>query len=126
MQGVRHKSTTERTFFMAKIQVCVSKVDKGVITMLSAIINWAVPFALGGVFAFATAQFKKNNALQEGLKSLLRADIIRCHEKYMERGEIPIYAKEALEKEYKAYHGLGGNDVATQLYEELLELKVKR
>lgn len=94
--------------------------------MINAIINWAVPFLCGGVFAFATAQFKKNNALQEGLKSLLRADIIRFHEKYMEREEIPIYAKEALEKEYKSYHNLGGNDVATQLYEELLELKVKR
>lgn len=31
-------------------------------------------------------------------------------------------AKEALIREYKAYHALGGNDVATELYHDIMEL----
>ena len=94
--------------------------------MLNAIINWAVPFVFGGAVSFITALIIKNKAYKDALKCLLRGEIIRSYEKYMERGEIPIYAKEALEKEYKAYHKLGGNDVATDLYNKLMELKVKR
>ena len=67
----------------------------------------------------------KNKSLKNGLQCLLRAEIIRSYDKYIEKGEIPIYAKEALEKEYKAYHKLGGNDVATGLYTELMKLPCK-
>ena len=52
----------------------------------------------------------------------MRAEIIRSHEKYCERECCPIYAKEALTRAYAAYHALGGNDVATKLYEETLKL----
>lgn len=94
--------------------------------MLNAIINWAVPFAFGGAVSAIVALIAQNKSSKDGLKCLLRAEIIRCYEKYTDRGEIPIYAKESLEKEYKAYHNLGGNDVATDLYNKLMKLKVKR
>ena len=60
--------------------------------------------------------------MQSSVQCLLRAEIIRSHEKYTERGRCPIYAREALTRAYKAYHALGGNDVATDLYNELMEL----
>lgn len=41
---------------------------------------------------------------------------------YTERGYCPLYAKEALTRAYKAYHALGGNDVATELYHDIMEL----
>ncbi|HCH28552.1 MAG TPA: hypothetical protein DEW35_03490 [Ruminococcaceae bacterium] len=94
--------------------------------MLNAIINWAVPFLFGGAVAFITTLLVKNKAYKDGLRCLLRAEIIRAYDKYTERGEIPIYAKEALEKEYKSYHNLGGNDVATDLYNETMKLKVRK
>ncbi len=69
---------------------------------------------------------KKNDELREniavGVQSLLRAEIIRSNEKYTERGHCPIYAKEALKRQYTAYHNLGGNDIATKLYEECIAL----
>ena len=34
----------------------------------------------------------------------------------------PIYGKEALRRAYNAYHALGGNDVATRLYDEVMDL----
>lgn len=65
-------------------------------------------------------EIRENLAL--GTQCLLRAEIIRQHEKYMDRGFCPVYAKESLTKEYQAYHNLGGNDVATALYEQLMDL----
>lgn len=60
--------------------------------------------------------------IEDGLQCLLRAEIIRAHEKYTEMGYCPIYAKESLRRAYTAYHSLGGNDIATALYKECLEL----
>lgn len=65
---------------------------------------------------------RKNKAMQSGLQSLLRAEIIRQHEKYTDRGYCPIYAKDALRREYESYHLLGGNGVITDLYNDLIAL----
>ena len=93
--------------------------------MIDLIIKWAIPFICGSTLTFVITLIAKNKALKNGLQCLLRAEIIRSYDKYSEKGEIPIYAKEALEKEYKAYHKLGGNDVATGLYNELMKLPCK-
>lgn len=65
---------------------------------------------------------ERTEQLEAGVQCLLRAEIIRSHEKYAAKGSCPIYAKEALTKAYMAYHALGGNDVATDLYHDLMEL----
>ena len=90
--------------------------------MKQQVINWLVPFLLGSAVSFIGAMFIKLKAIKNGIQCLLRAEIIRCHDKYMERGYCPIYAKEALTRAYKAYHALKGNDVATELYKEVLQL----
>ncbi len=87
------------------------------------ILKWAVPFLLGGAVSIIGTLFARNKALKNGLQCLLRSEIIKCYEKYIQKNAIPIYAKEALEKEYKAYNKLGGNDVATELYHRLMELQ---
>lgn len=65
---------------------------------------------------------ENEQAIEDGLQSLLRAEIIRMHDKYMDLEYCPIYAKESLRRMYQAYHNLGGNDVATTLYNEMLSL----
>lgn len=65
---------------------------------------------------------KEEQNIEDGLQCLLRAEIIRAHEKYTARGYCPIYAKESLRRAYTAYHNLGGNDIATSLYNECLNL----
>lgn len=66
---------------------------------------------------------KKEKATEIGLQCLLRAEIIRSFEKYTDKGYCPIYAKEALKREYDSYHNLGGNDVATGLFKKIMELR---
>ena len=64
----------------------------------------------------------KNEAIAEGVQSLLRESIVTNYNRYSDKGYCPIYAKESIKKAYKAYHGLGGNDVATELYSKVLKM----
>lgn len=64
----------------------------------------------------------KNEAIAEGVQSLLRESIVTNYNRYHDKGFCPIYAKESIKKVYSAYHDLGGNDVASGLYKELLEM----
>lgn len=94
--------------------------------IIEKIISWAIPFVCGGIItgliAYIKAMRRRNTALEDGVQCLLRAEIIRMHDKYTARGYCPIYAKESLKRAYNSYHTLGGNDVATGLYEDTMEL----
>ena len=97
--------------------------------MQDAFIKWLVPFVCGGFVSLGGVIVskirlgkKKQDALALGLQCLLRAEIIRQYEKWNEKQYCPIYAKEALKRAYDSYHTLGGNDVATGLYNETMEL----
>lgn len=68
------------------------------------------------------AEQEKNAAIAAGVQALLRESIVTSYNKWSERGYCPIYAKESARRVYIAYHGLEGNDVATQLYTKLLAL----
>lgn len=87
-------------------------------TAVLAILSW--------LFKLMRDQLKqeqaKNEAIAEGVQALLRESIVTSYNKHLDRGFCPIYAKESLKKVYKAYHNLGGNDVATSLYKKVLEM----
>ena len=93
--------------------------------VLDLILKWLIPFVCGGAFTALGAVIIMWRAIRDGLCCLLRAEIIRQHEKWDEKGYCPIYAKESLRRAYKAYHALKGNDVATSLYEKTLDLPDK-
>lgn len=65
---------------------------------------------------------KKNEAIADGVQSLLRESIVNNYNRYSDKGFCPIYAKESLKNVYLSYHNLGGNDVATELYEKILKM----
>jgi len=94
--------------------------------ILELVIKWAIPFVCGSTAAGCITYLKmrkgRESALENGVECLLRAEIIRNHDKYMEKKYCPIYAKEALKRAYTAYHVLGGNDIATRLYDEVMSL----
>lgn len=68
------------------------------------------------------AESRANQALREGVQALLRERIIESYNHYNDKGYCPIYAKESMRRLYAAYHVLGGNDVATELKDKLLEM----
>ncbi len=90
-------------------------------------VEWVFAIAtgtLGILYRRISAQLQvekqKNEAIADGVQSLLRESIVSNFNRYSERGYCPIYAKESIKKVYAAYHDLGGNDVATELYRKLL------
>lgn len=76
----------------------------------------------GTLIALWKKEHKREKAVENGVQCLLRAEIIRQYEKWIDRRYCPLYAKEALRREYAAYHALHGNDVATGLYNEVMAL----
>lgn len=83
--------------------------------------------AVGGAgWTWLRGRLKRLKAIELGVQCLLRAELIRCYDKYMERGYCPLYAREALERAYGAYHGLGGNDVITDMMAKLRGLPQER
>lgn len=86
---------------------------------LLAVLGWGYRT----VSARLKAEQERNTAIAEGVQALLRDSIVSSYNKYSERGACPIYAKESVKKAYAAYHQLGGNDVATELYQKILKMK---
>lgn len=65
----------------------------------------------------------RNEAVSNGVQALLRESIVASYNKAVDKGYMPIYAKESIKKAYKAYHDLGGNDVASELYTKMLKME---
>lgn len=86
------------------------------------IISLALAGLYQNVLKHLRREQKKNDAIVEGVQSLLRENIVHNYNKYQEREYCPIYAKESIKRVYEAYHNLDGNDVATKLYNTLLEM----
>lgn len=89
-----------------------------ILTVLTVIITAVVSSAI----AYARTSTGQIKSIKNGMLSLLRAEIIRQHDKWIDREYCPIYAKDAIEKAYIAYHNLGGNGTMTKLYKEIMAL----
>lgn len=86
--------------------------------------NWQLICTLAGAVLFL---YRQVIATRKGVRALLRADLIRLHNKYHDDlGYCPIYVKQALEDEYQQYHALRGNGVGTKLYNELMNLPTQK
>lgn len=64
----------------------------------------------------------RDRAMETGLRTLLRAELLEIHAKYRPLGDIPLEVMEEADRVYQAYHSLGGNGAGTKIYEELKAL----
>ena len=67
----------------------------------------------------------RNNALENGVRCLLRAKLIEYHAKYTALGYISSHGLENGNLMYNAYKALGGNGLLDQMNEEIKHLPVK-
>lgn len=65
---------------------------------------------------------KWRQAMEAGMRSLLRAEIVSEHRKWTKRGYCPLESKEYLTRNHAAYKGLGGNNIGDSLYEQVMKL----
>lgn len=68
---------------------------------------------------------EEDTAVKDGVLSLLRSEMIRCHAKYTERQSITLHGYEAWKEMFKAYTALGGNGMVKHLNAEIEELEIK-
>lgn len=96
--------------------------------ILELVIKWLIPFVCGGIATGFITYFQmrktRDRAIEHGVQCLLRLEIIRNHEKYTTQRFCPVDIKEAIRRMYDAYTHLGGNDIATRMYNEILELPI--
>lgn len=69
--------------------------------------------------------FKQYCSLKSGMRSLLRMEIVRIYETYMNLGYCPSYMKENISELYESYHILKGDGMATSMINEIYKLPVK-
>ena len=62
---------------------------------------------------------KKEQAISDGVQSLLRIQLIEYHDKYMRQDSIPTYAYENWDDMFKAYAALGGNGAVSRMNEDI-------
>lgn len=65
---------------------------------------------------------KEYIGVKNGVKALLRNEIVRIYETYSKLGYCPNYMKENVSSIYSNYHKLGGNGYATNLMNEIYKL----
>lgn len=98
--------------------------------MLDLIMKYWLEFFLGllasGIVALGRSVWKqhlKSKEIGNGVEALLRDRIFQSYRLFSEdKGYCPLNERVNIEKMYSAYHELGGNDVATDIYKKLLEL----
>lgn len=67
----------------------------------------------------------KTDAVSLGLQSLLRNSIIKLHDTCLKDGrQKTYYDAQNMEYMYMAYHGLGGNGMVTEIYNDFRNFKL--
>lgn len=84
-------------------------------------VNWLVPALCGGALTACGIMWRWGRALLQGMCALLRAELIRIHEAYVQAGRpIPVEVKDEADDVYASYHQLGGNGLGTRLHQEIM------
>lgn len=88
---------------------------------LTDLIGYLVPLIVAGVLGWAANDRRGARSVAEGVKCLLRARIIDLHGRTVGAGNpVTPDVKQEAAAAYAAYHDLGGNDMATSLYREIM------
>jgi len=81
---------------------------------------------LGGLYKRLSGKVQQNRienaAIRDGLRSLLRRQIIEDCENSISEGFCPATRKDTIQDMYSSYHALGGNGVVTKLVEQMMNL----
>lgn len=73
----------------------------------------------GAVVTAMTVFFKRQKAVEEGLKALLKSEIRREYKELSQKEFIAIADLDSVEDLYKPYHAMGGNGTGTELVERI-------
>ena len=104
--------------------------------MWDFIVKYWVEFVFGLIVTALTAGYAKiskrlkeektrNQAIENGVRDILRMQILDTYEKCKVAGVITVSRKDAIDSAYESYHALGGNGTITQVHTELMGMPIK-
>lgn len=106
--------------------------------MWDFILKYWIEFVFGIIVAVLTAAYRnlskkfkaerdKNQAIENGLRGILRIQILDTYDKCMSKGSISVSRKDAIVSIYQSYVALGDNkpdDTIKGLYDELMKMHI--
>lgn len=66
----------------------------------------------------------RNQAIENGVRDILRMQILDTYERCKVVGTITVSRKDAIDSAYQSYHALGGNGTITQVHNELMGMPI--
>lgn len=125
-------------FWEKLLWVCIPSALAATATLVSnprldsqfAIYSAAAVVALLGVM-LSNRRAEKEKAdgeselVKSALRALLRSELMRTHHQAVRDGCATTVDKEVMERTYQSYHRLGGNGIATNLYNEMMALPTR-
>ena len=100
--------------------------DPLILAAMTSTISALVGALVSGILTKARATTSRQRAVEEAMRSLLKAELFDLHHTYVERGEpMPAVALELAASADAVYHDqLGGNGLGTRLYQELASTEI--
>ena len=71
------------------------------------------------------AERMRNEAIENGVKDILRIQILDTYDRCKSDGVISVARKDAIDSAYRSYHALGGNGTITQVHNEIMQMEIK-
>ena len=91
----------------------------------SQVISIIVAAVCGWLGASVSRLKKRDAALYEGMKVILRSSIMDAYDKYVvASAPLTVERKREIDEAWAAYSALGGNGAGRQMYEDICELPI--
>lgn len=95
------------------------------------IVGYVLSFTVAGVCGWLLARVKRlgaqDKAMRDGMKAVLRKELIDDYEKYVANGRnqvMTVERRHEIDEVYRAYETLGGNGTGKAMYAELCKIEV--
>lgn len=95
------------------------------ISIIYNVLSWLIIGLLGGIGVMIKILYKRQKALENGVKALLHNDLWGLYRECGKKGYTDVDDLRNLEYVYDPYHALGGNGTGTELYNRVRKLPDK-
>ena len=101
--------------------------------MLEFVIKYWIEFGFGLIISFITFLYKKVShyytimtSTKNGVKVLLKGEIIRRYNEYKKLDCISLFEKEIIMDLYREYRNLGGNGIIEDVIDDISEIPLMK
>lgn len=92
--------------------------------VLFGLVTAGIGIALRRISKALQKEKARNQAIEDGVRDILRMQILDTYEKCTQAGKISVSRKDAIDSAYRSYHALGGNGTITQVHNEIMEMPI--